>query len=88
MNPPIPGKAYFWRNNKLDILDRYVVTGDFKQSSMLKYLYCPCVMLKEYGRTYVGWFDQGENYHVGWRPYDINKFEPEFRAHLLLLGVS
>lgn len=88
MSRPIPGRAYFWRNNRLEILDRFVITGDFNQSVMLKYLYCPCVMINEHGRTYVGWFDQSENYHVGWMPYDINKFEPEFRAHLLLLGVS
>jgi len=82
------GKAYFWRNGRLEILDRMLGTYDFTQSSLLKYLYCHCVQINEDGRQYIGFFDQTENFKVGWVPYDINKFEPEFRAHLLLLGVS
>ena len=82
------GKAYFWRNNRLEILDRMIGTYDFTQYSMLKYLYCHCVQIHKNGRHYNGFFDQTENLKVGWVPYDINKFEPEFRAHLLLLGVS
>lgn len=84
----IAGTSYFWRNDQVDIFDRFVVTGDFQQSSMLKYLYCHCFLIGSGGRTYTGFFDQTESFKVGWMPYDINKFEPEFRALLLLLGVS
>lgn len=86
--PTIQGTSYFWRNDKVEILDRNVYTKDFLQSSMLKYLYCHCVQVTPEGRNYAGFFDQTENFKVGWMPYDINKFEPEFRAFLLLLGVS
>lgn len=81
-------QAIFWRNGKVEILDSNVYTEAFKQSSMLKYLYCHCVQVIPEGRTYTGFFEQTEAFTVLWRPYDINKFEPEFKASLLLLGVS
>ena len=82
------GTTYFWRNDRVEILDRVVNINDFKTSSMFKYLYCHCIAIADSGRKYVGFFDQTESYRVGWMPYDINKFEPEFRAYLLLLGIS
>ena len=82
------GMTYFWRHDQVEILHRYVSVDDFKQSSMLKYLYCHCVTFTASGRKYVGWFDQTENYIVGWMPYDLNKFEPEFRLALLLMGIT
>jgi hypothetical protein len=80
--------CYFWRNDRIEVLDRVVYTRDFLQSSMLKYLYCHCVQSTEEGRIYSGFFDQSERFTVTWHPYDFNKFEPEFKAHLLLLGVN
>lgn len=81
-------QTYFWQQDRLVILDRNVYTQDFLQSSMLKYLYCHCVQITSEGRTYTGFFDQSERFTVSWTPYDPTKFDPEFRAHLLLLGVS
>ncbi len=82
------GKTVFWRNDQVDIINRLTGTEDFKQSSMLKYLYCPCAWISPDRGTHFGWYDQSENYHIGWMPYDINKFEPEFRLALLLMGVT
>lgn len=80
--------TYFWRKDRVEVLDCNVYTKDFLNSSMFKYLYCHCVQIVPEGRTYSGFFDQSEQFKVSWTPYDISKFDPEFRAHLLLLGVS
>ena len=77
--------AYFWRKDYLDIVHGM---PDFRQSSMLKYLYCPCVVFNENGRRWDGYYDQTENFKIGWMPGDIQSFEPEFRLALLLLGIS
>ena len=82
------GTTYFWRQDRLEILNHSVFAEHFTQSSMLKYLYCPCVVINENGRQWEGYYDQTENFKVGWMPCEIKRFEPEFRAHLLLLGVS
>lgn len=80
-------KTYFWRNGTVEILDRNVYTKDFLQSSMLKYLYCHCVQVTPEGRNYTGFFDQTENFIVSWTPYNIENFDPEFRAYLILLEI-
>lgn len=77
--------AYFWRNDQVEVVQGM---PDFRQSSMLKYLYCHCVVINEHGRQYHGFYDQTENFKIGWMPYNIKGFDPEFRLALLLLGVT
>lgn len=81
-------RTYFWRNGRVEVLDRNVYTKDFLQSSMFKYLYCHCAQTTEEGRIYFGFFDQDEWTVVCWTPCGIVNFAPEFRTYLLLLGIS
>jgi hypothetical protein len=81
------GTTYFWRNDQLEIINQAVFVEHFKQSSMLKYLYCPCVVINENGRQWEGYYDQTENYKVGWMPADLKRFDPAFRLSLLIMGV-
>lgn len=81
-------RTYFWRNDNVDVLDRFVLTNEFNQSSMLKYIWCPCVKSTEDGQIYAGVFEQDARFKVSWCPCSVEDFRPEFRAYLLLLGVS
>jgi hypothetical protein len=84
--------VYFWKDNQVDVIDGNLTVLDFYQSSMFKYLYCPCVdtngidVDERYGMFIHeggGWLAQ-----VRWGSLPITSFPPEFRTHLLLLGVS
>jgi hypothetical protein len=78
------GITIFWRKDQAEIINRPVNAKDFQQSSMLKYLYCPCVWNGElYGR-----FAQTEQFKIYWENTPVSHFPPEFRASLLLLGAS
>lgn len=87
----ILGTTYFWRQNKLETLDRGVIVDDFDQSSMLKYLYCPCVIesFKFSGpRFWTGYFNESEKFKKGWTPVSIDQLPNEFRLALLIAGVQ
>jgi hypothetical protein len=84
--------VYFWRNDRVETINRRLTVLNFDQSSMFKYLYCPCVdtyawdLSERYGmfvNEASGWIAKAR-----WESQSIESFPPEFRAHLLLLGVS
>lgn len=83
--------TYFWRKDKLEILDYRVTTQHFNQSSMFKYLYCPCV-IERAGfadkRCWVGHFSETEHYKKEWTPMWERMLPDEFKLALLLLGVQ
>lgn len=84
------GTTYFWRKDKLETLEYRVTTDDFGQSSMLKYLYCPCVIERfnfAERRFWIGHFGQTEQYKVHWIPVWGQMLPDEFKLALLLLGV-
>jgi hypothetical protein len=85
--------TYFWSNDQVVVLDRRIFKEDFNQSSMFKFLYCPCVdgfaddiLISRYG----AWENEGGGWvaRATWRPMKPDDLPPEFRTHLLLLGVS
>ena len=84
--------VYFWRNDQVEVVHRFLTVYDFEQSSMLKYLYCPCVDTHATdSRGRYGVFvhaDAGWLAKVRWDCLPMDSFPPEFRAHLLLLGVT
>lgn len=81
--------TYFWYQDKLVILHRQLLTGDFQQSSMLKFLYCPCVdTFTDTTFERYGIFVSTEDFRKMWEHRPLDSFPAEFRAHLLLLGVS
>jgi hypothetical protein len=84
--------VYFWKNDQVVIVHRFLTVHDFEESFMLKYLYCPCVdthaidLEGRYGafiHAGPGWLDK-----ILWDYLPMDAFPPEFRAHLLLLGVT
>lgn len=85
------GTTYFWRKDQLEILDFQVDTGYFNMSSMLKYLYCPCV-IEHAGfaepRHWYGHFSETEHYKKEWSPISKTLMPDEFKLALLLLGVT
>lgn len=83
--------TYFWRRGKLECMERRILTTDFEQSSMLSYLYCPCVLRRDgfaLNHYWCGYFTQTEKYRVDWSSAPIDQMPKEFRLALLLLGVS
>lgn len=85
------GITYFWRKDKLEIIERRVVATDFNQSSMLKYLYCPCVIERmgfSGNRFWYGHFGETERYEKQWDPVPKDLMNEEFKLSLLLLGVT
>lgn len=84
--------VYFWRNEQVDVIDRHLTVLDFNQSSMFKYLYCPCVDTHglDIGERYGMFIHEGGGWlaRVRWDSVPIRSFPPEFRTHLLLLGVT
>lgn len=83
---------YFWRNNQVELIDRNLLTSDFNQSSMFKYLYCYCLDTNALGdEDRYGMFSHeggGWVARTQWEHRPIESFPPEFRASLLLLGVT
>lgn len=82
------GKTIFWRKDQVEVIDRLTSPDDFQQSSMFKYLYCPCAWIHPERGTECGFYDQSERYAIGWQPGSIKKFPEEFRLALLIMGVS
>lgn len=82
------GKTIFWRRDQVEILDRLTSTEDFKQSSMLKYLYCPCAWVSKERGAIFGYYNQSERFDVGWQPGKKDNFPAEFQTALLIMGVS
>ena len=81
--------TYFWRNDKVEILDRLIFVEDLNQSSMLKYLYCPAVLLRGPGKqTWCGYFAEGENFKKYWEATWAFQLPDEFRLSLLIMGVT
>jgi hypothetical protein len=83
--------VYFWRDGRVKVINRHLTVLDFEQSSMFKYLYCPCVdthaidLEDRYGafvHADAGWMTK-----VRWDCLPLDSFPPEFRTHLLLLGL-
>ncbi len=84
------GTTYFWRKDKLEILDYRVTTEHFNQSSMLKYLYCPCVIHRKGfadNHHWVGHFSETEHYKKEWSPTFKWMIPDEFKLALLIAGV-
>jgi hypothetical protein len=85
-------RVYFWKNDQVEIVHRFLTVHDFEHSFMLKYLYCPCVDTHAINlEDRYGAFIQESNGRlatVRWDYLPMDSFPPEFRAHLLLLGVS
>jgi len=88
--------TYFWYQDKLVVLERRLVATDFQQAALHKYRYCPCVDGFEGGNSlqsslrYGHWAvnDKVRDWPALWQPGFVCDFPVEFRAHLLLLGVS
>ncbi len=84
--------VYFWYNDQVVSIDRLVQNEDFNQSSMFKYLYCYCVdtFNDDPKGRYGMWENEGGGWlaTVRWNHEALEAFPAEFRAHLLLLGVS
>ena len=84
--------TYFWYQNKLVTFDRRLTVIDFDQFPMQKYRYCPCVdtsasrKAERYGHWAVN--DSQHSWPTQWIYRPLESFPPEFRAHLLLLGVT
>jgi hypothetical protein len=81
--------VYFWHKDQLVTFDWEIKHPDMALANMHKYRYCPCVdtfqsrKAERYGHWAVSndWITQWV-----YRPFE--GFPPEFKAHLLLLGVS
>lgn len=84
--------TYFWYREKLVVIERRLTAQDFEQVSMHKYRYCPCVDGFAFGTAlrYGIWVqnDQTRDWQASWESRPLDTFPAEFRAHLLLLGVS
>ena len=86
--------VYFWKNDQVEVVHRFLTVYDLEEPSMLKYLYCPCVDTHDrdpkgrYGVFIHEGFVAGRLAKVRRDYVPMDSFPPEFRAHLLLLGVS
>jgi hypothetical protein len=84
--------VYFWRNDQVKVVHRFLTVHDFEQSFMFKYLYCPCVDTHaiDLEDRYGAFIHEGDGWlaRVRWDYQPIASFPAEFRAHLLLLGIS
>lgn len=83
--------THLWSQGEVVTLHRPVIGQDFKSSEMFKYLYCPSVdtYTSDSGGKYGMWQHEGGGWlaTVSWEPQALERFPPEFRMHLLLLGV-
>lgn len=85
------GTTYFWRQDKLEVIDRKIYENDFTQSSMLKYLYCPCVITQAgigVTRFWQGFYAQTERFQIHWDPAGPEAMPNEFKLALLIAGVQ
>lgn len=84
--------VYFWHQDKLVTVRQKLVVDDFDQTSMHKYRYCPCVDAFEdlYSMRYGYWGvdDSASSWPAEWVSTSFDHFPAEFKASLLLLGVS
>ena len=84
--------TYFWHQDKLVVLNRALVVADFNQAALLKFRYCPCVdtFESEPEQRYGIWtcYDRDRDWKATWEHRPLAGFPAEFRANLLLLGVS
>jgi hypothetical protein len=87
--------TYFWYQDTLVTLerDRQILVEDFRDVAMHKYRYCPCVdtfepvgVVPRYGAWEQN--DKIPTWPTHWVSRPMWTFPAEFRAHLLLLGVS
>lgn len=84
--------TYVWHKDQLVTFKRQLMAEDFTQASMHKYRYCPCVDVYEelpsmrYGHWAVD--DTVRVWPATWESSSFEGFPAEFKAHLLLLGVS
>jgi hypothetical protein len=85
-----PATTYFWRQDKLEIVHRRVFIEDFRQSSMLKYLYCPCAIYsaEKPNKTWIGHFNQSEKFEISYHHYARSDLPNEFKLALLIAGVQ
>lgn len=83
--------VYFWKDDRVMVIAKNLTVLDFNQSSMFKYLYCPCVDTNglDLNDRYGMFIHEGGGWiaKVRWDSVPITDFPAEFRAHLLLLGV-
>jgi hypothetical protein len=82
------GKTIFWRKDQVEIINRLTNPGDFNQSSMLKYLYCPCAWISVDRGVLYGFYDQSERFAISWDPREKEQLPEEFQLALLIMGVS
>ena len=87
--------TYFWYQDTLVTIERssQILAETFQQASMHKYRYCPCVdTFEDVGtKARYGIWEQNDNqkaWPTVWTSRPLRTFPAEFRAHLLLLGVS
>lgn len=84
--------TYFWYQDKVVVLDCHLYAEAFQQASMHKFRYCPCLDAFEdlqsmrYG--YWGVDDAASSWPAEWVSTSFDYFPAEFKASLLLLGVS
>lgn len=85
--------TYFWYQDQVVVLGRKVIAEDFQQAAMHKYRYCLCVDTFEpvHSHARYGFWEQNDSnrfWPTIWKWQPLKDFPAEFRAHLLLLGVS
>lgn len=89
--------VYFWMNNKVVTVpvESYLVLSDFiRKPRLMKYVDCHCVDTGRYAPSErYGVFRRNispviRDIPVKWQVISLDQFPPEFRAHLLLLGVA
>ena len=80
--------TYIWRKDQVEVFDRRLYPKDFDQSSMLKYLYCPVVIIPWEDNAWCGYFAEGENFKKYWEATWAFQLPDEFRLSLLLMGVT
>lgn len=82
-------RGYLWNGKEVVVYDNdYNLSVQQAQAYGLENM--PCVDLNcEVGHGRYGLFEQDdEDGGCAWKELDIREFPPEFRTHLLLLGVS
>ena len=82
---------YFWKNGAVEVIQKQLISDDFKQDSLIGYFYCPCVdtFTDETGGRYGRWHPSHGAWSIpSWESIPAEQLPKEFRMHLLLMGVA
>ena len=83
------GTTYVWAPQEyVHILDFGLQVEDFALLGLMKFLYCPLVWTGDGYNTHYGHFAQTERFQIYWEETGSQTFPPEFKASLLLMGVT